>query len=921
MIINNKDEDIRVLEGKSSSFWELIGENPVVIPIIQRDYAQGRENDDVRQIRSKFIKQLLSSLKSGTPVDLDFVYGSLEEPNKMDKPQGSDLEFTPLDGQQRLTTLFLLHFFLALWNDDDYEVFKKHVCGRFSYKTRASSTDFCKNLISCCNPKSMISEIAQDPINPVSRSIENEGWFHIAWQNDPTVKGMLVMLDAICKEFKPLNPQQTAKELFIKLRTREEDGQMVRPVITFNLLYLNRGKVRLSDELYIKMNSRGKPLSDFETFKARFETFIRKETDVNSKDFSQKIDHEWADTFWSIRNDVLPKSCIQCGKQFSRENTDAMMMNLIKTTIASEYASHLEETSPVLEVLFETEVAKKRQEDLHLTYYRYSEELGVLNERARKDNNEEGDANNLYELNCKIGKAIYNTFQFIHDFYGEKYNFDVDKNYLDAKRCVESVLFYNIDGDKDSQYSSFSYGDRLLFYGYSQYCIRNRDQCLSSCCQPNTGLDRWMRFVRNMAEAVEINRTDEMRRVFKVMDSILRAMQSKNVDICEYLDSLNENPEWSPFPVTQIREEILKSKLIRLYPEWEKEISLADNTKEWPGRSGYLMYYSGVSSVGYQKVKELSQEAHKRYLDSFILYRDKMSALLYSLDTDSSFKEHFLLERSLLSKGNYFRKESDGVYSMMDVSVSGRSYSWRQMVQYNGISGFGESDTPVKDSTVYSVGVDCLKLILDDQQFSVISCKDDNNQVHNCVQGETLEKIISSSLSVSPDWRTPMLEDFRLWDNEISQQRYLWLDENTGRARIPRKRAGKSSRRETNTYRMFLMIKDIYASQKEDKKHPVECCFQYQKNADPDGIRLVFNIGDRKHTLCIEYDSGHSCWRFYVKAYDDNDNEINADPSMQEQISEALRIPSGQERTCSSRDQAIKTAIILRANIKTKLGW
>ena len=39
-------------------------------------------------------------------------------------------------------------------------------------------------------------------------------------------------------------------------------------MITFQLLKLD--EFGLSDDLYIKMNARGKPLTNFETFKARF---------------------------------------------------------------------------------------------------------------------------------------------------------------------------------------------------------------------------------------------------------------------------------------------------------------------------------------------------------------------------------------------------------------------------------------------------------------------------------------------------------------------------------------------------------------------------------------------------------------------------------------------------------------------------
>ena len=76
--------------------------NKIAIPIIQRDYAQGRIDPDVNRVRSRFLYSLYNAI-TGDPVTLDFVYGDIDEKGTM----------TPLDGQQRLTTLFLLHWYAA----------------------------------------------------------------------------------------------------------------------------------------------------------------------------------------------------------------------------------------------------------------------------------------------------------------------------------------------------------------------------------------------------------------------------------------------------------------------------------------------------------------------------------------------------------------------------------------------------------------------------------------------------------------------------------------------------------------------------------------------------------------------------------------------------------------------------------------
>ena len=109
----------------------------IEIPLIQRDYAQGRKNPQVQQIREKFIGSLFDALDSEDGIDLDFVFGDVVE-----KDQGARKVPTlyPLDGQQRLTTLFLLHCYLA-WHHEAEGT--QHPWHQFSYATRPGARAFC----------------------------------------------------------------------------------------------------------------------------------------------------------------------------------------------------------------------------------------------------------------------------------------------------------------------------------------------------------------------------------------------------------------------------------------------------------------------------------------------------------------------------------------------------------------------------------------------------------------------------------------------------------------------------------------------------------------------------------------------------------------------------------------------------------
>lgn len=57
-------------KGKTLGFTELMQTYKLEIPIIQRDYAQGRK--DKKEIRQNFLKTLHESITIKNPIKLDF---------------------------------------------------------------------------------------------------------------------------------------------------------------------------------------------------------------------------------------------------------------------------------------------------------------------------------------------------------------------------------------------------------------------------------------------------------------------------------------------------------------------------------------------------------------------------------------------------------------------------------------------------------------------------------------------------------------------------------------------------------------------------------------------------------------------------------------------------------------------------------
>ncbi len=241
---------------------ELLKKYRIEVPILQRDYAQGRKSQS--KIANEFLSAIFNVLNGKRQsLHIDFIYGYQEN----DK-------FLLIDGQQRITTLWLLHFYLYKKAGCLEQI--KNLLAKFSYNTRRSSANFCKNLLK------KDFDINEKP----SEAIKNKGGeFEKAenLNNDPTIKAMLNMLDWIFEEVK--NKRE------IKKLAENLDN------ITFDLF--DMGKFELGEELYIKMNARGKQLSKYENLKS----FIEKDSKISKEqELLKSMDTNWSDYFFDSEN-------------------------------------------------------------------------------------------------------------------------------------------------------------------------------------------------------------------------------------------------------------------------------------------------------------------------------------------------------------------------------------------------------------------------------------------------------------------------------------------------------------------------------------------------------------------------------------------------------------------------------------------
>ena len=292
----------------------------VVIPRIQRPYAQGRMDDESKKVREKFLKELFAALDDEAhKLDLNFIYGKVDDIS--DDRGMTKYEMHLLDGQQRLTTLFLLHWYLVVREQvsqkDGNDIL--HALQSFKYETRDTSTAFCwmlgaianmsaiANMGAIANSKKRFSFLCDEDGNSMSprKAIKKSLDYVHSYESDPTIGGMLTMLDAI-------------DEKYNKKYGSGQHGDAWKKLDKIHFSVLSLTEYKLSEELYIKMNARGLSLTPFECFKSDFlgllgtSTASKKNVDPTTGEpaqetdgvpfkqyFANKLDSYWCDCFWN----------------------------------------------------------------------------------------------------------------------------------------------------------------------------------------------------------------------------------------------------------------------------------------------------------------------------------------------------------------------------------------------------------------------------------------------------------------------------------------------------------------------------------------------------------------------------------------------------------------------------------------------
>lgn len=515
--------DTERYRGEIYNFYELLTKNNIEIPIIQRDYAQGRK--DMKKIRLNFLNAIFNSINNEEKIMLDFIYGS--------KVHDS---FQPLDGQQRLTTLYVLHWYAASKENRLEE--EKHILSKFTYETRISSRDFCNALISN-------DIVFSQDVSPRSKIIDSS-WFFLSWKNDPTIDAMLRTIDDIHTLF------YEVEDLWDKLVSVSK--QLIR------FYHVELEHIGLTDDLYIKMNARGKLLTPYENFKASFEKFIRdhkwedESNMINS--FAFKIDGSWTDLFW---------------KNFKKNNSiDNAFIRFIST------------------------IAMIRQS---------TDRIKKSDERTRIISKLQDDPNNISPKMFEKDDFVYlmkSLDLLLHDFHkieSMRFGFPLFRH-APKENIIKEVLINEDSG---------SYTQKVLLYAQLEYF--NRTENIN-----NNNYSEWMRVVRNIVSRADIEksgkRPDIVRspQTFDGVVYLINELAQGCENIYEYL--ANTESFRSTFAKDQVEEERIKAKLILDNIERKEIIHQLEDTNLLRGKIEFIFYcinFKGdVSSFNDELFNELT---------------------------------------------------------------------------------------------------------------------------------------------------------------------------------------------------------------------------------------------------------------------------------------------------------------------------
>ena len=514
--------------GARYTFLDVYKKHGIFIPKIQRDYVQGRATAQVQKNRKSLLYKLVGVLKGEiNDIMLNFVYGYQENGY-----------FVPIDGQQRLTTLFLLHIYLYAKNKRLSELGDGK---KFRYDTRETTNRFFDALFKDGNIQEFLNATSAKNVKEFIRDMEDCAWFSCSWKSDPSILSCMVMLG----EMHLLLAESANEDMFQRLEN-----------ITFMQLDITQD-IGKANQLYIRMNARGKQLTALENFKADMYGYLEgkpvKETLVAN------MDGGWLDMIWGLEDTA-----------FAEKYCDVFYRELLHWIIVDSFIAKGCDLNNLVTL---TEKGKD-VEQIYFDEYKAIKEEEVI----------EGITNICYALD-----VLYGLSQ------------EDDKSYFE--KIKKEFLGYIDDKGKYNTLIG-TYPNRARLFAVAKFGSALAEESRGVDIERSFDLEKfkaWYRIMNNLITNAEINNIEDLQKILKGIANIsnnrvLDVNQIEKDDIKDISKSYI------------VEEEIFKQEIINIAQNWKDLIVQAEEIPFFNGEIRFIFNALGITSKNEVNGKETDFE-------------------------------------------------------------------------------------------------------------------------------------------------------------------------------------------------------------------------------------------------------------------------------------------------------------------------
>ncbi len=414
---------------------------------------------------------------------------------------------------------------------------------------------------------------------------------------------------------------ETTKEEFIAYWEK-----LISDKCPIRFYHLPMNEFQLTDELYIKMNARGKQLTSFENFKADLVGYIREQKWEDLLDAKEglmiKMDNAWTDIFWKNKS--------------KSSKIDEIYFAFINRFFLNYHFRNISDENDQLYV--------------YLTNKGRDGDNGIQYETLEK-----------YKSKGKIPKELLDNLMHVLD------------NYLSSRITKEDLIcpwekdfrfipeYETLNGedvfyDKDKKtlkITTINQVERVVFYAVCKY--------FSEGIGEKENLKRWMRFIWNLVSVQTsdgnsaIRSVSEMKTVIKLIDSLESHNTYKSlIDFCDEIpDSAIGR---------QLQEERYKAKIILSedgsLTEYNGKLKRPNGTNynTWEDiicEAEQYAFFTGCIRFLFRKGKSENLEWDKKYFDiKWLKAQDYFDEKGVKDSIETKYKSECILLKSVLNKAN-----------------------------------------------------------------------------------------------------------------------------------------------------------------------------------------------------------------------------------------------------------------------------